>query len=396
MPSSHDAEPRQAPPARPLDAARPATTRATEPMPRVAPDSDEGVPGEPQRGRDAHHSARGMARRRVALIVGITLGLAVAAAGARYAVWGLHHESTDDAFIDGHIVHVAPQVAGRVLRVLVADNQPVRAGDLLIEIDPTDFEIAIDQSLASQTEARGRLAQARAQLSVAEAGQAQAQADVVAAQAEAANAAADLSRYRATRSDAVSKQAVDSAKTAAERTAAQLTVARKKTAAAAAQAELARSQIVTAEGQLAAADAAVEHARIQRSYAQIRAPEAGRVTVKHVEPGNYVQIGQDLLALVSSDLWVEANFKETQLARMRPGLAVAIHVDAYPDEVFRGHIESIQAGSGARFSLLPPQNATGNYVKVVQRIPVKIVFDDPTDHVQLGPGMSVVPDVTLE
>jgi len=323
------------------------------------------------------------------LIAGAAVALSAVGIGARYYVWALHHESTDDAFIDGHIVHVAPQVGGRVRRVFVTDNQPVRAGHLLVEIDPADFRVKLDQAIASWAAARGRLAQARAGLAV------EAAADVVAARADADNAAADLARYRATTTGAVSRQAVDAASTTAARMGAQLVVAQKRTAAAGAQIELARSQVEAAEADVGAAGAAVEQARLQLSYTKIRAAEAGRVTTKNVEPGNYVQIGQELLALVSDDVWVTANFKETQLAHMRPGQPVVISVDAYGHD-FHGRVDSVQAGSGARFSLLPPENATGNYVKVVQRVPVKIVFDDPAEGgFLLGPGMSVVPEVEL-
>jgi len=353
--------------------------------------------------RDAAHSdeatpdttpANGARRRRV-VIAAAVLAIAALAIGGRYYLWAVWHESTDDAFIDGHIVHVAPQVAGRVLQVSVTDNQPVRAGDLIVEIDPADFKVKLDQAVASLIEARGRLGQAEAERGVAEAGQAQAEADIVAAKADAANARADLARYQATTSGAVSKQAVDSAKTTAERTSAQLIVAQKKASAAVAQVELALSQIAAAAADVSAADAAVEQARLQLSYTQIRAAEAGRVTVKSVEPGDYVQIGQELLALVSDDVWVAANFKETQLTYMRPGQRALVYVDAYPGRPFHGHVDSIQAGSGARFSLLPPENASGNYVKVVQRVPVKVVLDDRTEENLLGPGMSVVPEVSL-
>ena len=387
-------------------ASRPPTVAARKPRPSVvahgeaAPSpatDDEEQPSRPGRRPEptdapTSHETR---RRRVMLIAGAAVALSAVGIGARYYVWALHHESTDDAFIDGHIVHVAPQVGGRVRRVFVTDNQPVRAGHLLVEIDPADFRVKLDQAIASWAAARGRLAQARAGLAVAEASQAQAAADVVAARADADNAAADLARYRATTTGAVSRQAVDAASTTAARMAAQLVVAQKRTAAAEAQIELARSQIEAADADVGAAGAAVEQARLQLSYTKIRAAEAGRVTTKNVEPGNYVQIGQELLALVSDDVWVTANFKETQLAHMRPGQPVAIYVDAYGHD-FHGRVDSVQAGSGARFSLLPPENATGNYVKVVQRVPVKIVFDDPAEGgFLLGPGMFVVPEVEL-
>ena len=156
----------------------------------------------------------------------------------------------------------------------------------------------------------------------------------------------------------------------------------------------AQAQARSTAAQQDAAKQALAEAELRVAYTTLRAPEAGRVTRKTVEEGQFVQPGQALLALVTDDLWVVANFKETQLADIRPGLAVQIKVDAYPRKVFRGHVDSIQAGTGSRFSLLPPENATGNYVKVVQRVPVKIVFDEPPDPERpLGPGMSVVPTV---
>jgi membrane fusion protein (multidrug efflux system) len=152
----------------------------------------------------------------------------------------------------------------------------------------------------------------------------------------------------------------------------------------------------TALAQVARSEAAVQQASLDLSYTKIFAPEAGRITRKRVERGAYVQVGQTLFVIVPDQVWVVANYKETQLEYMRPGQPASIHVDAYPDKVFHGHVDSIQAGSGAAFSLLPPENATGNYVKVVQRVPVKIVIDDPPDdeHV-LGPGMSVVPEIQV-
>jgi len=367
-----------------------AAAQARRPSPRRTTD-DEVAPIEiqvetPSNGR----------RRRVGVVVGAVVAIAALAIGTRYYLFALAHESTDDAFIDGHIIQVAPQVAGRVLRVFVSDNQLVRTGELLVEIDPADYRAKLDQARAAEAEARGREAQARAQFALAQASQAQAAADVRASRADADNSAADLARYRATTSGAVSKQALDAAKTAATRTAAQLVVAEKKEDASAAQIEVALSQIQSAEADVAAAAAGVEQARLQLSYTEIRAATNARVTTKSVEPGNYVQVGQSLLALVSDDVWVAANFKESQLTHLRPGQPAVVHVDAYPRHAFHAHVDSLQAGTGARFSLLPPENATGNYVKVVQRVPVKLVFDGPTDGAfLLGPGMSVVPVVEV-
>jgi membrane fusion protein (multidrug efflux system) len=328
---------------------------------------------------------------RIALAVVIVVALV---AGVRWTLWSFHHESTDDAFIDCHVVNVSARVAGRVTQVHVTDNQLVNEGEVVVELDQADFQARFDEAMASQDEARGRLAQARAQLTVAEAAAQQADADVVAARADADLAASDLARYRATRSGAVSQQAVDTASTAAVRSSAQVEVKKKAHAASLAQIELARAHIQAAEAAVETTGAAVEQARLQLSYTTLHAKLTGYVTNKNVMAGDWIQLGQTLFALVPRDVWVTANFKETQLRLMRPGQPVSIHVDAY-DRDFRGRVDSIEAGSGAFFSLLPPENATGNYVKVVQRVPVKIVFDEPTDGVLLGPGMSVEPTVTV-
>jgi len=334
-------------------------------------------------------------RQLVLRITAAVLVLAALGGGLRYYVWALHHESTDDAFIDCHPVHVAPRVAGRVQRVLVTDNQLVQEGELLVEIDPTDFQVQLDDASAARNAAAGRQAAASAQVGVAQAAEAQAEADIVAARADADNAATDLARYRATISGAVSKQSLDAASTTAKRSAAGLLVKQKAKAAATAQIALARAQLDESTAEVASAEAKVRQMALQLSYTQIHAKETGRVTRKSVTTGDYVQIGQEIFALVPTHVWVAANFKETQLRYMRPGQPVTIHVDAYHGD-FPGRVDSVQAGSGSFFSLLPPENATGNYVKVVQRVPVKIVFERATDEVLLGPGMSVEPTVELQ
>jgi membrane fusion protein, multidrug efflux system len=291
--------------------------------------------------------------------------------------------------------------------------------------------------------ARSQLEQARSQVSVALANAEQMRAQALAAEAEATRANSDLTRMQELfRRQQVAQQDLDHANADARSANAQLDAARKKATAAEAQvAEARAAQQVAADnlrqvesqvageqarlgealGRLAGANAApqqvavsrsqaelaraeteqaraaVEQAALDLSYTRISAPEAGRVTRKVVEEGAYVQVGQALMIIVPSHVWVVANFKETQLTHMRPGQPAEITVDAYPDKVFKAHVDSIQAGTGARFSLLPPENATGNYVKVVQRIPVKIVFDEPPDPTHLlGPGMSAVPVVKIK
>jgi membrane fusion protein (multidrug efflux system) len=319
-----------------------------------------------------------------------------AVAGVRYWQYARQYESTDDAFIQGHIVQISPKVSAQVTRVLIDDNQEVKQGDLLIELDPRDFQVALEQVQTNEAAARGRLQQGQAQLAVAKANVAQAQAQVVVAEAKGVNAQADLQRYQSVPSNAVSRQQVDSAIASARTAKAQVDAARQQVSANQAQVAVAQSQITTDEAEVQQAQAQVHQAQLNLSYTKIYAPDDGRVTQKHVEPGDYAQTGQALFALVPHDVWVVANFKETQLTDMRSGQPAEIEVDAYPNRTFKGHVDSFQMGTGAAFSLLPPENATGNYVKVVQRVPVKIVFDEPPESVHLlAPGMSVVPEVKV-
>ncbi|HEV2550159.1 MAG TPA: HlyD family secretion protein [Stellaceae bacterium] len=345
---------------------------------------------------EAPESAR-TSRRPLRLVLA---GFAVLALAVGATLWWLdarHYESTDDAFIDVHVVKIAPQVAGRVARVLVDDNQTVAAGAPLIELDPVDFQAKLDQALGAQASGRAALAQAKAQQAVAAANAQEAQAQVAVAQANATNAASQLERDRPlAEQHVVSRQQLDNDLANARSTAATLVAAQKKQAAAEAQLGVTQSQIEAARASIASADAQVEAARLDLSYTRIAAPRAGRITRKNVAAGDYVQTGQNLMALVPSEVWVSANFKETQLAHMRVGQPAEITIDAYPGVIVHGHVDSVQAGSGAAFSLLPPENATGNYVKIVQRVPVKIVFDDALDAARpLGPGMSVVPTIKV-
>ncbi len=316
-------------------------------------------------------------------------------------LWWLHarrYESTDDAFIDGHVVAISPRVSAVVRAVFVDDNVAVRPGDLLVELDRRDFATALQQARANAASARAKLASARAMLRAKDAAVAEAEAEVTVARTTAENAERDYRRYAHVDARARSAQQLDAARAAFESAGARLAQARASVTAARAEVADAATAILVARAGVERARADVRRARLDLSYCTIRAPVEGRITKKDVEPGAYVATGQDLLAIVSTDVWVTANFKETQLDRMRPGEPVTIDVDAYPDASFSGRVASIQHGTGARFSVLPAENATGNYVKVVQRVPVKIVFDGDQigrfDRV-LAPGMSVVPSVEV-
>lgn len=336
-------------------------------------------------------------RRRFRLLVVLIVAAAAIAGGMQWWLQARQWESTDDAFIDAHMVMVAPQVASRVAQVLVDDNQQVAAGQLLVELDPAYFQAQLDQAEANRAAAAGNLAQARAQQAISAANVEQTRAEVGVAEANATNAEQQLRRTQPlVERQFASRQQLDNDVANARSTAANLVAAHKKLASAEAQLQAAASQIETAKANLKSAEAQTEQARLNLAYTRVSAPKAGHIAHKTVAVGDYVQVGQNLMALVPLNVWVTANFKETQLDHMRLGQPVEISIDSYPDKVFHGHVDSFEAGSGAAFDLLPPQNATGNYVKVVQRVPVKIVFDTrPDPHFPLGPGMSVAPSVKV-
>ncbi|MBV9738479.1 MAG: HlyD family secretion protein [Hyphomicrobiales bacterium] len=330
------------------------------------------------------------------LASGIVATLVIAAlVGA--VVWWLdarHYETTDDAFIDGRPVAVSAQVAGALVAVPVTDNELVQPGAVLARIDDRDYRTAVDQADAQIEEAKAAIANTDAQLE-----QQQARIEETAKQASQAQAALTFSRQENARyQDLVTKGAgtVQQAQQAAS------DLRQKESAFAAAEAaqteaekqiNIIRAQHMTGEGQLKQAQAQLEQANANLSRATITASIAGRVTKLTAATGAYAVPGQTLMMVVPLELWVTANFKETQLASMRPGQKTKIEIDAF-GRSFPGHVDSIQAGSGTAFSLLPAENATGNYVKVVQRVPVKIVFSAPPE-VELGPGMSVVPSVKV-
>ncbi len=321
------------------------------------------------------------------------------------------HETTDDAFIAGHVISVAPRIAGQVATVVVLDNQLVHSNDLLVTIDAADYNMALAQkNAAADAEAANYqavlagLALMETKLATAKATASESAADADAMAATATRARADVMRAKQLRQDkTISAQEFDAAQATADQAEANLNSARQKVVADQSrikEAEAAylatKASVATMLAKMRQTQADVAAAQLNQSYTKLMAPADGRVTRKAVEPGDYVQAGQALLALVPAEVWVVANFKESQLKKMSPGQPVRVAIDALGGRNFAAHVESLQAGSGAQFSLLPPENATGNFVKVVQRVPVKIVFDDalPADRT-LGPGLSVTPSVAV-
>jgi membrane fusion protein, multidrug efflux system len=336
-------------------------------------------------------------RRRRFIIVAAIVVVAIAIVGLVWWLIARNYEDTDDAYIDARIVHLSTQIEGRVLHVYADDNMRVRKGQLLVEIDPADATARYDQAMAQVAQAEAQLAQAQAQIGVSQASYQQALANVTGAAAQAKNASLDFGRYRTlktTMPSAVAGEQLDQARATAVNTAAQHNAAQKQAIGAAAQVKAAETQVQVALAQVKTAQAQLEQARINLGYTHIVAPEDGTIAQLTVAVGNYVSPGTQMLAIVPFKIWVTANFKENQLDLMRPGQKVDIEIDAYSDVDFHGHVDSIQRGAGQAFALLPPENATGNFVKVVQRVPVKIVIDGPNDpRFVLGPGMSVVPSV---
>jgi membrane fusion protein (multidrug efflux system) len=332
------------------------------------------------------------------IVVGIVAAVLIIG-GVLYWLHARRFQSTDDAFIDAHIVRIAAQESGQLTQVTPADNRHVQAGQLLAVIEPGTAQASRAEAVAGIAEADAQIRQAEAGVLAALASVRQARAQAAVPLAEARRAAGDYQRYvdlRRLDPLAAAPTQIDQARAQAQSALAQVGAARQQIGSAQADVLTARKRVEAARAQRRAAEARVAQSDVTVRHLVIRAPISGQVVNRSVNLGSYVAPGQQLMAIVPDDLWVTANFKETQLTLMRAGLPVRIEIDAYPGREFAGHVESIQRGAGQAFALLPPQNATGNYVKVVQRVPVRIRFNNNDwQHYAIGPGMSVVPRVTV-
>jgi membrane fusion protein (multidrug efflux system) len=340
--------------------------------------------------------------RRPAVLAGIVVGAIVLVLGGRAVWYASTHVSTDDAQVDGHITPILPRIGGYVATVRIRDNQQVKAGDTLVTLDDRDYRARLAQAdadlaaLIATVGSRKDVGQAVAQLDQARAAAAAAAANVTQAEANAEKATSDLERYRVLAArNIVSRQQLDAAQAAARADSAQLVAAQRNAAAAGEQVTAANAALRAAAARVASARAVRDLAALQFSYTVVTAPVSGVVSKKSVEVGQLVQPGQPLMAIVPlDDVWVVANLKETQIERVAPGAPAEIKADAYPGRPFQGYVESLSPATGAKFSLLPPDNATGNFTKIVQRIPVRVHLDSAPDSMHvLRPGMSV--DVTI-
>ena len=305
----------------------------------------------------------------VLVIVGILLTI--------FIIDVLKYQSTDDAYVETTTVSVAPKVSGEIIKVYITDNQPVKEGDLIAEIDPIDYEIKLEQ--------------AKARYEKMLLNQKNAKANYAASQTNIEVAKKDLDRYTNLYAQgAVSKQTLDAAQAKYDSAQANLTSAD--------QAILSDKDNKVADADLKELKALMDEAAQDLKYTKIYAPQSGTISNRRVEKGMYVNVGAPLCVIVPNDVWIVANYKENQLTHMQPGQEVDIKIDTYPNKVFKGKVDSIQRSSGAKSSLFPPENAVGSFVKIVQRIPVKIVFTekiDPNEY-NIVPGMSVIPKVRIK
>lgn len=309
--------------------------------------------------------------------IAIGAGVIAVLAGAYFIHDALMYQSTDDAYVETTTVQVAPRVSGQITEVLITDNQKVKEGDLVAKIDPADYEIA--------------LAQAEAKYERTLLNQKNAKANFKAMQSNIDTAKKDLDRYKNLfEQGAVSKQTLDQAQAKYDSAQANLTNAE--------EALLSQGGNKVADADLKEIKALRDKAKLNLGYTNIYAPQTGTVSSRRVEKGMYVNVGTPLFVIVPENVWIVANYKENQLRHMKPGQVVDIKIDTYPNHTFKGKVDSIQRASGAKSSLFPPENAVGSFVKIVQRIPVKIVFTEEIDpnEFNIVPGMSVVPKVRVK
>ena len=335
-------------------------------------------------------------RHPIAVVIGSVLFALAAGTGCIYWSYTWHFQSTDDAFIAARQIALAPKVSGYVSQVPVTDNQHVAAGGVIARIDDRDYRIALAQASAQVAAAQASIQNIDAQVTVQ-----RAQINASQAQVEQAQATLVFAQQQSDRYQELAQKGAGTVQNAQQYSSqllqqqAALKSAQAALSVAQRQIESLKAQRSSAEASLAQAVAQRDQAQLNLSYTIVTAAQAGRVVNLTASPGEYAPAGTNLTMFVPDEIWVTANFKETQLASMRPGQPASMHIDAYPKRAIRGHVASVQPGSGTAFSLLPAENATGNYVKVIQRVPVKIVIDNPPTDVALGPGMSVVPSVRI-
>jgi membrane fusion protein, multidrug efflux system len=363
----------------------------------LLPDGKEGHDTVVREADSPDKTRRTRLRRRLFTVpLGMLLAASVAGGGYLYWDYASHFETTDDAFITARQFAIAPEVSGDLTSVPVTDNEHVDGDGVIARIDDRQYRIALEQAEAQVTAARANIENIDAELTVQQAQVTQNASQVAQAQASLVFAQQQEARYKElARTGAGTVMSAQQWESQLEQHQATLKSTQAALVAAVRQIPVLKAQRDTAEANLQQAMAQRDQAKLNLSYTIVTPAEPGRVVQLSAAVGEYVQPGTNLTMFVPDDIWVTANFKENQLDRMRPGQKVTIHIDAYPERTLHGHVASVQPGSGTAFSLLPAENATGNYVKIVQRVPVKIIIDNPPTDVALGPGMSVEPIVRV-
>jgi membrane fusion protein, multidrug efflux system len=402
-PSETSREPKEPAAERPVET--PEIDRPAEPAEKTErpakPAEKEGQPGDQQASKEKKPDEKPRKNffRRHPLMAGAGLIALLVAGVAGYVYWDntSHFESTDDAFIAARQFAIAPKIAGYVTAVPVTDNQHVNKGDVIARIDQRDYLTALAQAQAQLAGAEAGIHNVDTQIATQDAQISSAQAQVAQAQANSELARVTWGRdqplvkqgWATAQQGTTDVQNLKAQQSAVDSAQAALKVAQR-------QIDTLRAQRTSQEASVAQAQAQLDQANLNLSYTTVTADQPGRVVNLSGAVGQYAQAGTNLSMFVPDEIWVVANYKETQLDRMRPGQPVDLEIDAYPERAFNGHLDSVQPGSGPAFSLLPPENATGNYVKIVQRVPVKLILDNPPTDVSLGPGMSVVPTARVD
>ncbi|WP_407150296.1 HlyD family secretion protein [Bradyrhizobium sp. ORS 86] len=366
---------------------------AKDPPSGKAPQSETATPQAPAKPPGTNF----LRRRPVVSAIGAVLVAATLGGGYLYMDYSRHFESTDDAFIAARQSAIAPKVSGYITAVPVTDNEHVAAGQVIARLDDRDYRVALAQAEGQVAAARASIENIDAQLDVQ-----QAQIGANQAQVDQSQAALVFAQQQAARYQHLEQTGYGTVQNSQQYTSqlhqqqSALVSAKATLNLAQRQVEALKAQRKSAVANLAQAEAQRDQAKLNLSYTTVTAAQPGHIANLSAAVGQFAQTGTNLTMFVPDEIWVTANFKEVQLARMRPGQKVTLKIDAYPGRTIDGHVASVQPGSGTAFSLLPAQNATGNYVKIVQRVPVKIVMDNPPTDVALGPGMSVVPTVRID
>ncbi len=330
------------------------------------------------------------------IIVPIITFAILALAGIYALLHAHYYQSTDDAFIEGHIISVAPRVSGPVVKLYIKDNQEVKKGDILLEIDPNDYIVTLEQKEAKLLEAKAQLNASHKNIQENISIASKTGKDISSVKSRLDYAKRTYERdLKLSKDGIVSKEELDASKTSYNSLSANYLAEQEKKKAAdiATQQAIAKRQEI--EATIKRLESEIDEAKLNLSYTKIYAPQDGKISARTVEEGNYVQVAQPLMSIVSDEVWVVANYKETQLEQVRQGQDVIIKIDTYPKKRFKGKVDSLQRATGAKSSLFPPENAVGSYVKIVQRIPVKIIFCEDISQYNIAPGMSVVPKIKI-